>query len=133
MNPIWLCRNIFHCWNHSEKFGDAVNRLRWIYAEKLPDKLRASEQVLGFRYRQPVRSVRLLVPANRGSDAFIFGEVFEHEYYRLSLPVPPSTILDLRANAGFTAVYFARVYPIARLACVEPVPDNLEFCPAIWS
>jgi FkbM family methyltransferase len=32
----------------------------------------------------------------------------------------------LGANAGFTSVYFARVYPSASLAYVEPVPDNVR-------
>jgi FkbM family methyltransferase len=41
------------------------------------------------------------------------------------LAFAPRTILDLGANAGFTAVYFARVYPKAHLACMEPMPDNL--------
>lgn len=126
MNPIWLCRNALTCWRYRENLGDAVNRLRWIYDEKLPKRLRLAEQVLGFRYPLPVGSVRFLVRANRGSDSFIFGEVFEHKYYSVPLPASPSTILDLGANAGFTAVYFARAYPNARLACVEPVPDNVR-------
>ena len=57
---------------------------------------------------------------------FIFGEVLEHEYYRIPLLAPPATILDLGANAGFTAVFFGRTYPNARLACVEPVPDDVR-------
>jgi FkbM family methyltransferase len=35
------------------------------------------------------------------------------------------TILDLGSNAGFTVLYFARVYPQARIACIEPIADNL--------
>lgn len=36
------------------------------------------------------------------------------------------TILDLGANVGFTAIFFARKYPNAEIACVEPMPNNLE-------
>jgi FkbM family methyltransferase len=52
-------------------------------------------------------------------------EVFEHEYYRLPLARLPATILDVGAGIGLTAVYFSRLFPDARLACVEPAPDNL--------
>ena len=103
-----------------------LSELVWIYAAKLPRRWRSSEFELGFCYRNPLGRLRFRVRANRGSDAFIFGEVFEHEYYRLSLPRQPATILDLGANAGFTTVYFARAYPDARLACVEPMPNNLR-------
>lgn len=84
------------------------------------------ELEIAFRYRDPIGALRLRVRANRGSDGFIFGEVFEHEYYDLGLPFSPETILDLGGNAGFTAVYFERVYPGARIAVVEPVPENLR-------
>lgn len=84
------------------------------------------EWLIGFRYRPPIGAIRLLLRANGGSDGFIHGEVFEHEYYRLPLASPPATILDLGANTGLTAVYFSRVYPEARLACVEPIPGNLR-------
>ncbi len=67
-----------------------------------------------------------MVRANGGSDAFILGEVFDHEYYQLGLSFSPATILDLGANAGFTAVYFSRHYPDARIAAVEPIEDNLR-------
>lgn len=126
MNPIWLYRNAVRSWRYRENARSALNRLRWIYVEKLPKQLRSTEQVLGFRYPLPIGLVRFLVRANHGSDSFIFGEVFEHEYYRIPLQSPPKTILDLGANAGFSAVYFARHYPNACMACVEPVPTNVR-------
>lgn len=74
----------------------------------------------------PVGKLDLEVRANCGSDAFIFSEVFEHWYYDLQLPFMPRTILDLGGNVGFSAIYFARKYPRAALAVVEPVPTNVE-------
>jgi FkbM family methyltransferase len=59
------------------------------------------------------------------SDRFIFGEVFDHNYYRLEGFVP-RTILDLGANVGFTAVYYSKWFPSAAIACVEPEPGNLK-------
>jgi FkbM family methyltransferase len=126
MNPIWLVRNIVKHWPTRGSGLDFVRTLRWIYSAKLPEGLRSREQVISFSYPLPVGRIRLLVRSNAGSDSFIHGEVFDHEYYRLPLPKPPTTILDLGANTGMTAVYFGRVYPQARLACVEPIPDNLR-------
>src|SRR5262245_22207843 len=88
--------------------------------------MRTKELTIGFRYPEPIGNIQLLLRANVGSDGFIHGEVFEHEYYRLPLLAPPKTILDLGANIGLTAVYFSRLFPMAALACVEPVPENLR-------
>ncbi len=84
------------------------------------------EYMIGFRYRPPVGGIRIILRDNAGSDGFIHGEVFEHEYYRLPMASPPGTVLDLGANTGLTAIYFGRSYPDAKLACVEPIPGNLQ-------
>jgi FkbM family methyltransferase len=122
MNPVWLARNVFRSWRYCATAQDAVARLWWNYAHKLPPPLRRAEYLIGFKYPS-VGEIRVLVRANSGSDGFVFGEVFEHEYYRLPI-APPATIMDLGANAGFTAVYFGRIYPEAKIACVEPMRDN---------
>lgn len=126
MNPIWLIRNLFTSLLYGETRSDALKRLRWLYGDRIPARWRFREQVIGFRFPPPVGLVRIVARANGGSDAFIFGEVFHHKYYRFQLKSEPQTILDLGANAGFAAVFFARIYPHARIACVEPVPDNLR-------
>jgi FkbM family methyltransferase len=102
---------------------DFSRQLLWVYSTKLGQC--GKERTIGFRYAYPIGHVRLSVRANAGADAFIHGEVFEHEYYRLPLPFGPATILDLGANIGLTAVYFGRLFPGAQLACVEPVPSNV--------
>jgi hypothetical protein len=43
---------------------------------------------------------------------------------KLFIKKPPTTILDLGANVGFTTVYFANRYPDARVAAVEPSLGN---------
>ena len=52
--------------------------------------------------------------------------MFENQYYRLPLRFAPATILDLGANIGLSAIYFARCYPESRIACVEPMPENVR-------
>jgi FkbM family methyltransferase len=98
----------------------------WTYSANVPAALSPPEWTIKFRYPAPIGEVRLLLRANAGADAFIHSEVFEHQYYRLPLARSPATILDLGANIGLTAIYFARAFPTARLACVEPVPGNVR-------
>lgn len=44
--------------------------------------------------------------------------------YHIPAPLHPRVILDIGANIGAAAVYFASTYPAARVVCVEPVPAN---------
>ncbi len=101
-------------------------RMIWTYSHRLPAALAPHEWTIAFRYATPIGNVRFLLRNNAGADAFIHSEVFEHQYYRLPLTQRPATILDLGANIGLAAVYFARQFPDAALACVEPAPDNLR-------
>jgi FkbM family methyltransferase len=87
--------------------------------------MRRASRTITFRYPPPIGEIRLVVRDN-AADAFIHGEVFEHHYYRLPLVTPPKTILDLGANTGMTAVYFARTYPDAQIACLEPIDRNID-------
>jgi FkbM family methyltransferase len=105
---------------------DFIRRLCFIYAARLPQAVSRRDWTIGFRYAPPIGSFKLLLRANYGADAFIHSEVFEHDHYRLPLPHPPETILDLGANIGLATAYLARLFPGARLACVEPFPDNVR-------
>lgn len=126
MNLASLHGNVRHCWRYRLTFLDFARRMLWTYAYKLPRALLPVSLEIGFRFRAPIGDVRLVVRNNHGADSFILGEVFEHEYYSLPLTAPPATVLDLGANVGFSAIYFSRSFPSAELACVEPVPSNLE-------
>jgi FkbM family methyltransferase len=126
VDPVWLTRNIAKSWRHSVGYADMARRLLLTYSAKLPAGLRGREWTIGFRYPPPIGRVRLVLRANGGSDYFIHSEVFEHEYYRVPLALPPATILDLGANIGLSGVYFARCFPKAQIACVEPIPGNLK-------
>lgn len=54
------------------------------------------------------------------------GVFIDREYdCRPVLPAAPATILDLGANIGFGSVYFAGLFPGARVIAVEPDPRNL--------
>lgn len=126
MNLRSLADNARVAWRGRAKANDFLGRLAWSYSHRLPWLLRPRTWTIGFRYPAPVGAVRLCVRSNKGADAFIHSEVFEHEHYRLPLDRAPGTILDLGANIGLAAVYFGRRYPRAAMACVEPWPDNLR-------
>lgn len=103
-----------------------VGRLLFVYSNRLPKFIRRPEWLIAFNYPEPIGTLRLLLRTNNGSDGFIHGEVFEHNYYDLGLSCAPNTILDLGANIGMTAIYLRRCFPHADLACVEPMPGNLS-------
>ena len=60
------------------------------------------------------------------SDVDAFEQVFVLGEYDVRLPTPPRTVIDGGANVGAAAVYFAHRYPEARIAAVEPDPENVD-------
>ena len=126
MDAGWALHNLRMAWRSGAGPGDAARQLLLRYAGALPKGLRRDDWEIGLRRPPPVGDIRLVLRDNEGADLFIYSEVFEHECYALPLRNPPATILDLGANIGLAAVYFARAFPAARLACVEPDPDNFR-------
>lgn len=126
MNVRALLNNIKRANRLCARNADRLKYLSWIY--DVPRRLGRSPQrplTIDFQLAEPIGEATISVRCNAGSDAFIFSEVFEHRYYDFDLPMTPKAILDLGANTGLTALFFARKYPTAKLACVEPVPGNL--------
>jgi FkbM family methyltransferase len=126
MDPSALLRNIHHTMRVCPTWKDRLNRLRWLYKRDADVRSSKYRRQIRFSYPAPLSDISLTVRSNRGSDSFICSEVFDHRYYDFDLPFTPRTILDLGANAGFVTLYFARKYPSAELACVEPMPDNVS-------
>ena len=125
MNPFALWRNLRRTWRICPRWVDRWSRLLWLYSDKpLVRLLSKRYRQIAFRYGPPVGIVDLVVRDNRGSDAFVCSEIFDHRYYDFELPFIPETILDLGACTGMAALFFARKYPGARVACVEPMEDN---------
>jgi FkbM family methyltransferase len=114
-----LFHNITNSINTTKNGFNAAKRLGWLYNISL----RFSTQIK-FAFPLPIGKINLEVRCNKGADAFIMSEVFEHQCYRLLLD-NVTHIIDLGANAGFTAVYFSRFFPKATIVCIEPMPSNL--------
>ena len=65
------------------------------------------------------------------TDLPTFAQIFiRREYHSPYLPGQAANILDLGANIGLSAVYFASLYPQARLVCVEPDAENFALLTA---
>ena len=126
MDIAKLVTNVGTACQRRGSVADFFRAMAWIYAGALPAALTPREWLIGFRYPAPVGAVRLWLRSNAGADAFTHSEVFERQYYRLPLRAAPATLLDLGANIGLSAIYLARLFPGSRLACVEPVADNLR-------
>lgn len=60
------------------------------------------------------------------SDVRCFQEVFLDRDYAVTLPRSPGVIVDVGANVGCAAVYFAHRHPGAQVVAVEPEAGNLE-------
>ena len=60
----------------------------------------------------------------RTSDAKVCKEVLLDREYFFSVPFTPRTILDVGANCGMTAIFYANQYPDAHIWAVEPEPSN---------
>ena len=121
-----LADNARVAWQRRANASDFIRRLAWTYSHRLPRRLRPQTWTIAFRYPAPIGSVRLCVRSNRGADAFIHSEIFEQQCYGLPLSRAPATILDLGANIGLSAIFLARLYPGSRIACVEPITDNVR-------
>lgn len=126
LDPKALLNNAGISWRARGGGYEFLKRLVWNYSGRLPSLLRPREYRIKFCYPEPIGALTLAQRPNGGSDNFIHSEVFEHLNYRLPLLDPPRTVLDLGANIGLATIYFARMYPDAEIACVEPMPENLR-------
>lgn len=120
MNLRALKNNITRSFQTTQGVGDVFKRLLWQY------NLRpGTEHQIAFKYPAPIGNISLSVRSNNGSDVFIVSEVFEELCYEVPAKKNMHYIIDLGANAGFTAIYFSRLFPDASIVCIEPMPNNV--------
>lgn len=60
------------------------------------------------------------------SDIHVCDQVFSEQQYSYHSPNPLKTIVDIGANIGCSAIYFAKQHPEARIICIEANKDNYE-------
>lgn len=66
------------------------------------------------------------VTIGNGSDEEAFEEIFVDGEYRAAQANDARVILDVGANVGYSAIYFALNYPNGTIYCFEPDPANYE-------
>lgn len=67
-----------------------------------------------------------MVMRPRSADREIFEEIFIREDYAFEVTHLVKVVMDLGANVGYGAIYFARRFPEARIIAVEPSPANFS-------
>jgi len=102
--------------------------LRWSYA-----RIRAHMPIGGSRrmvIQPPSLAHAVSVRMNPSSDEQVFDQMFVRREYALvcGLVKEPRFFLDLGANVGYAAAYFANRYPGVRILAVEPDPGNYQLC-----
>jgi len=71
-------------------------------------------------YREPIY-LRTETPHDKN----IFSQVFHKMEYDIDIGYP-KTIIDAGAHVGFASIYFATLYPKARILALEPERSNFE-------
>jgi hypothetical protein len=61
-----------------------------------------------------------------GSDLAVCHQVFDEKEYSYACPREVRTIVDVGANIGCSAVFFAENYPNALIFSIEPSSSNFE-------
>jgi FkbM family methyltransferase len=60
------------------------------------------------------------------SDTMVFGNVIMDEEYSFGLPSSANVIVDVGANVGLTPIYYAKMFPEARIFAIEAERSNFE-------
>src|SRR6059058_2841884 len=61
----------------------------------------------------------------QSSDEYTFQQIFINKEYDFPYNGQPQTLIDVGANIGLAAVYFANRFPGCQIICLEPEPGNL--------
>jgi FkbM family methyltransferase len=107
----------------ARKLGRGTARLDFIVAGLLfaTGRWRRSTTV---RIDIGTRRTRVILP---DLAAFrVLGEIFLFNQYRREPGPDPKSILDLGANIGASALFYRRLYPNAKIVCVEANPAIVE-------
>jgi FkbM family methyltransferase len=62
--------------------------------------------------------------ANKDECLDIAQEIFENHEYLFSSSTPSPTIIDCGSHIGLATLYFKKLFPLAKITCIEPIPEN---------
>ena len=126
----WL-REVKFAVTHAGNISDAVRLLAYTAHFHLSNRGLLSDMLgsltIDLSIGDKVRRLKLRV--GQVGDLFVLYEILAFDAYRISpaLVNPDSvgTIIDCGANIGISSLYFASIYPSARIYSVEADPENL--------
>jgi len=124
-------RKLVHFVSHGVKLGTGVGDkaklvyllLRWKLVEVVSAKFERLPMPQSLCMSFEGRRIRLDVPHDL-SFCQAFYEIFVAQDYRVELACRPKVILDIGAQFGLASVYYACVYPEARIVALEPSTRN---------
>lgn len=67
-----------------------------------------------------------LIVRKNTSDLDVFRQIFVQGDYNLPVKISPKLIIDAGANVGYSALYFNKKYPEAKIIAIEPEASNFE-------
>ncbi len=67
--------------------------------------------------------VKLRMPS---TDVWVYKQIFIDEEYKFTLIKQPKVIIDAGANIGLASIYFANLFPEAKIIALEPERKNFE-------
>jgi len=127
MNIKYFIRNLKTANRITKNYTHTIRYLILNYEKRLRAVFNLKSTIqISYRFPEPIGEINLLQRLNSGSDNYIFSEVFIDKCYDIDLLSTPEKILDLGANVGYSSIYFKKKYPSARVACVEPIEENLS-------
>ncbi|MEX1203413.1 MAG: FkbM family methyltransferase [Ferruginibacter sp.] len=86
--------------------------------------IRLKTKKLGW-FKSTRKKIRFFL-RNNGTDPGIFGQVFIEKQYDYPISFEPETILDLGANTGLSALYFAERFSKAKIVGLEVDEENFK-------
>jgi len=107
-----------------EKIAHLINKLNQLAAKEKEKFYFPKAEKLRIKVQD--REVLFLHPPTIG-DA-ILNVFYGKDYPIIHLPnYQPTTIIDVGANVGATALYFCNAYPQSKIYCYEPSPENFTY------
>lgn len=100
-----------------KKYG--LKAILFLLRSKLSKNKLVNRKITGAKY--PIHL------SNYSADVSTLFQIFYAKEYELSKSINPYFIVDCGANIGLSAVYYANIYPNAKIIAIEPDKSNFYF------
>jgi FkbM family methyltransferase len=98
--------------------------LKRIIPQAIKDFLKTTLSSVGVWYYS--RNTEKIILRKNTSDDHIFVDLFMFNELRLPIEFNPKLIVDAGAYGGYSALYYSRKYPNAKIIAIEPEQSNFD-------